>query len=303
VTDGVRAREGQSRHERCPYCHEAFADSPDEERVTCAGCGTPHHAECFAEHGGCSTLGCERDAARVAGGAEVSLASLEAPAEARRSSLWPVTAFFLVLSPLFFVGSMYYPSAIPLFLLALAAVGFLVVGRSLGAAIEEDVLRSPDAAPFLAPPQAPLHGADGARILNATARLVAPLPEPTGPTTACPSCSRTLEGSADLAFCYHCGAVLAEPGETPLREEETPPGVVARPEPVVVATPRPPEPAPVVTAIPGPADPAPVVRAVPRSTPALVERLPGSSTCPSCSKLLEDVAGLSFCYHCGASLA
>jgi hypothetical protein len=41
---------------RCPYC---LADlEPDEERVRCEGCTTPHHAECFAENSGCSAYGC-----------------------------------------------------------------------------------------------------------------------------------------------------------------------------------------------------------------------------------------------------
>ncbi|MGE0711967.1 MAG: RING finger protein [Planctomycetota bacterium] len=41
---------------RCPYC---LADLlPDEERVRCERCTTPHHQECFGDHGGCAAYGC-----------------------------------------------------------------------------------------------------------------------------------------------------------------------------------------------------------------------------------------------------
>lgn len=42
----------------CPYCHGALEAG---ERVDCAACGTPHHAECFHEHGRCTALGCESE--------------------------------------------------------------------------------------------------------------------------------------------------------------------------------------------------------------------------------------------------
>jgi TM2 domain-containing membrane protein YozV len=42
----------------CPYCRSAIeADSP--EQLLCPGCGTPHHADCFAENGGCTVFGCK----------------------------------------------------------------------------------------------------------------------------------------------------------------------------------------------------------------------------------------------------
>lgn len=42
----------------CPYCRTAIApDSP--EQLLCTGCGTPHHADCFAENGGCTVFGCK----------------------------------------------------------------------------------------------------------------------------------------------------------------------------------------------------------------------------------------------------
>jgi hypothetical protein len=42
---------------RCPYCHDGML--AEEGTVFCAACATPHHAECFSDHGGCSLLGCE----------------------------------------------------------------------------------------------------------------------------------------------------------------------------------------------------------------------------------------------------
>jgi TM2 domain-containing membrane protein YozV len=41
----------------CPYCRAAI--EPDEaQTVLCSGCGTPHHADCFEENGGCTVFGC-----------------------------------------------------------------------------------------------------------------------------------------------------------------------------------------------------------------------------------------------------
>jgi hypothetical protein len=41
----------------CPYCRTEVGDS-EGERKDCPGCGTPHHADCFAENGGCTVFGC-----------------------------------------------------------------------------------------------------------------------------------------------------------------------------------------------------------------------------------------------------
>lgn len=40
---------------RCPLCFEGLEEGSLQ---TCGGCGTRYHAECHAELGGCSTLGC-----------------------------------------------------------------------------------------------------------------------------------------------------------------------------------------------------------------------------------------------------
>ncbi|HVO58678.1 MAG TPA: NINE protein [Dongiaceae bacterium] len=41
----------------CPYCRTEIGDA-EGERKDCPGCGTPHHADCFAENGGCTVFGC-----------------------------------------------------------------------------------------------------------------------------------------------------------------------------------------------------------------------------------------------------
>ncbi len=48
----VRGRSDEGA--KCPYCHDAVAEAP----VECRGCRSPHHLECFAEHGGCAIFGC-----------------------------------------------------------------------------------------------------------------------------------------------------------------------------------------------------------------------------------------------------
>jgi TM2 domain-containing membrane protein YozV len=43
----------------CPYCRTEVGDR-EGERKDCPGCGTPHHADCFAENGGCTVFGCSQ---------------------------------------------------------------------------------------------------------------------------------------------------------------------------------------------------------------------------------------------------
>jgi hypothetical protein len=46
----------------CPFCHDALATQDlGDGVVRCPGCEVAHHAACWREHGGCSTLGCRRD--------------------------------------------------------------------------------------------------------------------------------------------------------------------------------------------------------------------------------------------------
>ena len=43
--------------EVCPYCRAPITD--DESLTVCEGCGTRHHADCYAENGGCTIFGCK----------------------------------------------------------------------------------------------------------------------------------------------------------------------------------------------------------------------------------------------------
>ncbi len=42
--------------EVCPYCRTKVA--ADDQSLTCEGCGTLHHADCYTENGGCTIFGC-----------------------------------------------------------------------------------------------------------------------------------------------------------------------------------------------------------------------------------------------------
>jgi TM2 domain-containing membrane protein YozV len=42
----------------CPYCRAKIAG--DEPSLACEGCGTAHHADCYAENNGCTIFGCSK---------------------------------------------------------------------------------------------------------------------------------------------------------------------------------------------------------------------------------------------------
>jgi TM2 domain-containing membrane protein YozV len=44
--------------EVCPYCRTKI--SADDRPMVCEGCGTAHHADCYAENGGCTIFGCSK---------------------------------------------------------------------------------------------------------------------------------------------------------------------------------------------------------------------------------------------------
>jgi hypothetical protein len=46
--------------EVCPYCRTKIGAG--DQAMMCEGCGTPHHADCYAENGGCTIFGCSKAA-------------------------------------------------------------------------------------------------------------------------------------------------------------------------------------------------------------------------------------------------
>ena len=42
----------------CPYCRTNIAAG--DQPLICEGCGAAHHADCYAENGGCTIFGCSR---------------------------------------------------------------------------------------------------------------------------------------------------------------------------------------------------------------------------------------------------
>jgi hypothetical protein len=44
--------------EVCPYCRTPIA--AEDASLQCEGCGTRHHADCYAENGGCTIFGCSK---------------------------------------------------------------------------------------------------------------------------------------------------------------------------------------------------------------------------------------------------
>lgn len=45
----------------CPYCQSPIGQG--DRTVVCSHCGMPHHSDCWAENGGCTTYGCAGTAA------------------------------------------------------------------------------------------------------------------------------------------------------------------------------------------------------------------------------------------------
>jgi len=41
----------------CPYCRGAI-DTSSDDHLSCEGCGTEHHPDCYQENGGCTVFGC-----------------------------------------------------------------------------------------------------------------------------------------------------------------------------------------------------------------------------------------------------
>jgi hypothetical protein len=210
VSDAIQAREKSGgTHERCAYCHEEFsATKPGDEageRVVCAGCRTPHHGECFADNGGCSSLGCDREVVRVADGSEIGAADLVRRVRLRA---WPdrvvvIGAIVGVALTIYAVETDRFPLLGPLCLVLAFSVA---IRRHLAVTLDDD----PGLVAPFAPARPPLDAIEAAQRLNATATRASTgtLREPTGPSRECRACSRTLEATDGLRFCYHCGALL-----------------------------------------------------------------------------------------------
>jgi hypothetical protein len=46
------------KSEVCPYCRTRIG--AEDGPTVCEGCGTAHHADCYAENGGCTIFGCSK---------------------------------------------------------------------------------------------------------------------------------------------------------------------------------------------------------------------------------------------------
>jgi TM2 domain-containing membrane protein YozV len=42
----------------CPYCRAPI--EREDDPIRCEACATPHHADCYAENGGCTVFGCSK---------------------------------------------------------------------------------------------------------------------------------------------------------------------------------------------------------------------------------------------------
>jgi len=81
----------------CPYCRAPF-DAVNGEATQCEGCGTPHHADCYQENGGCTVFGCRcapgeepKVAVSVPDLAGVQLSGVQLAGPSRPVYLAPVT--------------------------------------------------------------------------------------------------------------------------------------------------------------------------------------------------------------------
>jgi hypothetical protein len=94
VQDSVKA-------EVCPYCRTRIG--AEDGPTVCEGCGTAHHADCYAENGGCTIFGCSNapgDEPKLSVSTpELVAASAAAPAAMVENRLPPPPPPAVVLAP------------------------------------------------------------------------------------------------------------------------------------------------------------------------------------------------------------
>ena len=78
----------------CPYCRAPVFI--DEQVTVCEGCGTHHHADCYAENGGCTIFGCSNAPAEepklTVSAPDFATAAAAAPAMSAQQSVAPPAA-------------------------------------------------------------------------------------------------------------------------------------------------------------------------------------------------------------------
>jgi hypothetical protein len=91
----------EMKAEVCPYCRTKIGE--EDGPIVCEGCGTAHHADCYAENEGCTIFGCSKapgDEPKVSVSApELVAASGAAPAAMVENRLPPPPPPGVVLPP------------------------------------------------------------------------------------------------------------------------------------------------------------------------------------------------------------
>lgn len=224
----------RARHERCPYCHDAFEETGEaaDARVSCALCGAPHHAQCFLENRRCSVMGCGSAEVRAAGReGSLPVGVLEAEVEGRTlaspggsfplgTALAAAAIFALLAVRILVAGwvgaaALLVASALALVWLLLRFTPDLPEAR----VSPEGEPIAPVTNPVLGQAQGRWWGPDPFEHVKARIEAEAPpgpgdeaKPAPATPFSSCPVCKKDLEPAGEgeaVAFCYHCGAALS----------------------------------------------------------------------------------------------
>lgn len=203
MSEAIHAREKHGGNERCAYCHDDFAagtGGDGSERVACASCGTPHHAECFAENDGCSSLGCERGLAHAPGGAELRVA-VAPRADVREPTRSGVSRYVVGLGAILFVVGL----AVGVIADGHASLAFMILGGLLVllGRLARRLGRAAGLRPLERRPPAAL------RYIQRPRGTGVPILRPSPGTALCPICRWSLDPTAELRACPHCGVSLS----------------------------------------------------------------------------------------------